>query len=77
MSHAWCNFCEENHDETTCEVKRNARDGVFGKELDETIVVLDWVQRDDFMVINTRNNTYTNKSKAYSSRTTFSPSLSS
>jgi len=26
MSRAWCNFCEENHDETTCEVKKNARD---------------------------------------------------
>jgi hypothetical protein len=77
MSRAWCNFCEENHDEMTCEVKRNARDRIFGKKLDATIVVLDWAPQDDVMVINTRNKTYTNKSKVDSSRTTFSPSSSS
>jgi len=25
MSRSKCNFCEEDNDETTCEVKRNAR----------------------------------------------------
>jgi hypothetical protein len=24
MSRSWCNFCEENHEESTCEVKKNA-----------------------------------------------------
>jgi hypothetical protein len=31
MSHAWCNVCEENHDEITCEIKRNVGDGIFSK----------------------------------------------
>jgi hypothetical protein len=30
MSHSWCNFSEENHEESTCEVKINARDKIFG-----------------------------------------------
>jgi hypothetical protein len=33
MARSWCNFCEENHEESTCEVKRNARDKIFGKRL--------------------------------------------
>jgi hypothetical protein len=44
MSRAWCNFCEENHDEGTCEVKRNVRDKIFGKNSDDIIVILDWAQ---------------------------------
>jgi hypothetical protein len=31
LSRAWCNFCEENHDENTCEVRRNAREQFLGK----------------------------------------------
>jgi hypothetical protein len=27
----WCNFCEEHHEETTCEVKKSVRDKIFGK----------------------------------------------
>jgi hypothetical protein len=33
LSRAWCNFCEDNHDESTCEVKKSARDQIFGKKL--------------------------------------------
>jgi hypothetical protein len=55
MSRSWCNFCEENHEESTCEVKKNARDKIFGKRPDTTIAVLDWVEPEDVMVINTRN----------------------
>jgi hypothetical protein len=32
LSRAWCNFCEDNHDESTCEVKKSARDRIFGKK---------------------------------------------
>jgi hypothetical protein len=28
---SWYNFCEENHEETTCEVNKSARDKIFGK----------------------------------------------
>ena len=44
MARSWCNFCEENNEESTCEVKKNVRDKIFGKRLDTTIVVLDWVE---------------------------------
>jgi hypothetical protein len=38
MPLSWCNFCEENHDENTCELKRNVRDKIFGKRLHTTII---------------------------------------
>jgi hypothetical protein len=31
LSRAWCNFCEENHEESTCELRKNARERIFGK----------------------------------------------
>jgi hypothetical protein len=40
LSRTWCNFCEENHDENTCEIKKNAREHIFGKIYDTTIVAL-------------------------------------
>jgi hypothetical protein len=77
MARSWCNFCEENHDESTCKVKRNARDKIFGKRLHTTIVVLDWVEPEDVMVINTRNKSYTAKGKYDLPRTSSTPSSSS
>jgi hypothetical protein len=41
MSRSWCNFCEENQEESTCEVKKSARGKIFGKKPETTIVVLD------------------------------------
>jgi hypothetical protein len=77
MSCSWCNFCEENHEESTSEVKKNSRDNIFGKNPETTIVVLDWVELEDFMIINTRNKPYTPKEKynplhAYSTPTSSS-----
>jgi hypothetical protein len=77
MTLTWCNFCEENHDENTCEVKRNARDKIFGKRPDTTIVVLDWVEPEDVMVVNTRNKSYTSKRKFDPPHTSSAPSSSS
>jgi hypothetical protein len=31
LPQSWCNFCEEHHEESTCEVRKSARDKVFGK----------------------------------------------
>jgi hypothetical protein len=42
MPHSWCNFCEEHHEESTCEVKKSIRDKIFGKRPETTIVVLDF-----------------------------------
>ena len=63
MARSWCNFCEENHEESTCEVKKNDRDNIFGKSLDTMFVILDWVEPKNVMVINTRNKYYTSKGK--------------
>jgi hypothetical protein len=40
-SRSWCNFCEENHDENTCEVRRNMREHIFGKISNTKIVSLE------------------------------------
>jgi hypothetical protein len=74
MSCSWCNFCEENYEESTYEVKKNARDKIFGKRPDTTIVVLDWVELEDVMVINTRNKSYIAKGKYDPARTSSTPS---
>jgi hypothetical protein len=63
MSSIWCNFYKENHEESTCEVKRNVRDNIFSKRPDTTITILDLVELKDVMVINTRNKYYTAKEK--------------
>ena len=77
MSHSWCNFCKENHEESTCEVKKTARDKIFGKRHETTIVVLDWEEPEDVMIINTRNKSYALKGKYDPPRTSSSPSASS
>jgi hypothetical protein len=76
MSRSWCNFYEENHEERTCEVKKNARDKIFGKRPDTTIDVLDWVELEDVMIINNMNKSYTAKGKYDPPCTYSSPSLS-
>jgi hypothetical protein len=63
MPRSWCNFCEENHEESTCEVKKSVRDKIFGKRLETTIVVLDFAEPEDVMIINTRNKSYAPKGK--------------
>jgi hypothetical protein len=77
MYRSWCNFCEENHEESTCEVKKNVRDKIFSTRLDTTIVVLDWFEPKDVMIINTKNKSYTTKGKYDPPRTSSSPSSSS
>jgi hypothetical protein len=63
MPRSWCNFCEEHHEESTCEVKKSARDKIFGKRPETTIVVLDFADPKDVMIINTRNKSYAPKGK--------------
>jgi hypothetical protein len=77
MPRSWCNFCEEHHEETTCEVKKSARDKIFGKILETTIVVLDFAEPEDVMIINTRNKSYAPKGKYDPPRNSASPSSSS
>jgi hypothetical protein len=74
---SWSKFCEEHHKETTCEVKNSARDKIFGKRPEATIVVLDFVKPEDVMVINTRNKSYAPKGKFDPPRISSSPSSSS
>jgi hypothetical protein len=77
MSRSWCNFCEENHEENTCEVKKSARDKIFGKNPEATIFVLDWAEPEDVMIINTRKKSYASKGKYDPPHTSSSPSSSS
>jgi hypothetical protein len=63
MPCSWCNFCEEHHEESTCEVKKSARDKIFGKIPETTIVVLDFANLEYVMIINTRNKSYAPKRK--------------
>jgi hypothetical protein len=77
LPRSWCNFCEEHHEETTCEVKKSARDKIFGKRPEATIVVLDFSEPKDVMVINTRNKSYAPKGKFDPPRSSSSPSSSS
>jgi hypothetical protein len=72
MSPSWCNFCEES----TCEVKKSAKDKILGKNPETTIVVLDWAELKDVMIINTRNKSYASKGKYDPPRTSSSPSSS-
>jgi hypothetical protein len=77
LPRSWCNFCEEHHKETTCEVKKSARDKIFGKKLEATIVVLDFTEPEGVMVINTRNKAYAPKGKFDPPHISSSPSSSS
>jgi hypothetical protein len=63
MPRSWCNFCEEHHEEATCEVRKSTRDKIFGKIPETTIVVVDFPEPDDVMIINTRNKSYAPKGK--------------
>jgi hypothetical protein len=60
---SWCNFCEENHEEDTCEVRKSARDKIFGKIPENTIVVLNFSEPEDVMIINTKIKAYAPKGK--------------
>jgi hypothetical protein len=77
MSLSWYNFCEENHEESTCEVKKNARDKICGKKPETTIDVLDWAELEYVMIINTRKKSYAPKGKYDHPRTSSTPSSSS
>jgi hypothetical protein len=74
---SWCNVCEENHEESTCEVKKSARDKIFGKRPETTIVVLYFTEPEDVMIINTRNKSYAPKGKYDHPRTSSIPRSSS
>jgi ribonuclease HI len=63
MPRSWCKFCEEHHEEATCEVRKSAIDKIFGKRPETTIVFLDFVDPEDVMIINTRNKSYAPKGK--------------
>jgi hypothetical protein len=73
----WCNFCEEHHEKTTCEVKKNARDKIFGKIPETTIIVIYFVEPEDAIIINTRNKSYAPKVKYDPLCSSSSPSSSS
>jgi hypothetical protein len=78
ISHrSWCNFCEGHHEEATCEVRKSVRDNIFDKRPETTIVVLDFVELEDVMIINTRNKFYAPKGKYDPPHNSFSPSSSS
>jgi hypothetical protein len=74
---SWCNFCEEHHEESTCEVKKSARDKIFGKWLETAIVVLYIAEPEDVMIIYTRNKSYSLKGKYDPPRTSSRPNSSS
>jgi hypothetical protein len=42
LSRSRSNFFEHNHDENTCEVKKNTTNHIFGKRDDTNIVALVW-----------------------------------
>jgi hypothetical protein len=77
MPCSWCNFCEEHHEESTCEVKKSVNDKIFGKRPKNTIVFLDFVEPEDAMIINTRNKSYPLKGKYDPPRNSSSPRSSS
>jgi hypothetical protein len=77
MPCSWCNFCEEHHEESTCEVKKSAIDKIFGKRHETTIAILDFAEPEDVMIINTRNKSYAPKGKYDPPHTSSSPSSSS
>jgi hypothetical protein len=77
LPRSWCNFFEEHHEETTCEVKKSARDKIFGKRPEATIIVLDFVEPENVIIINTRNKAYVPKGKFDPPRSSSSPISSS
>jgi hypothetical protein len=77
LPRSWCNFYEEHHEETTCEVKKSVRDKIFGKRPEATIIVLDFSEPKYVMVINIRNKAYAPKGKFDPPRSSSSPNSSS
>ena len=77
MPRSWCNFCEEHHEEATCEVRKSIKDNIFGKRPETTIIVLDFSKPEYFMIINTKNNSYAPKGKYDPPRNSASLSSSS
>jgi hypothetical protein len=73
MPRSWCNICEEHHEESTCEVKKSAKDKILGKRPETTIVFLDFAKLEDVMIIDTRNKSYSLKGKYDPPRTYSSP----
>jgi len=72
---AWCNFCEENHEERTCELITYAREISFGKIVDSTIATLDWTLGNNIMMVDTRNRSYQNKTKGNLRKNHFIPNF--
>jgi hypothetical protein len=77
LSWSWCKFCEEHHEEATCEVRKSAKDNIFGKIPKIIIVVLDFAEPEDVMIITTRNKSYAPKGKFDPPRNASIPSSSS
>jgi hypothetical protein len=77
MPRSWCNFCEEHHEENTCKIKKSVEDQIFGKIPKTTIVVLDFANPEDVMIINSRNKSYAAKGKYDPPPTSSRPSSSS
>jgi hypothetical protein len=44
MSRDWYDFFDDNHEESTCEVNKRAQEKTFGKNIETTIVSLDWAR---------------------------------
>ena len=40
LSRAWCIFYDDNHEESTCEVKKREQEKIFGKKPEKTIATL-------------------------------------
>jgi hypothetical protein len=74
---SWCNFCEEHHEEATCEVRKSAKDKIFGKIPEATIAILDFEKTYDVMVINARRKSYAPKGNFDPPRSSSRPSSSS
>jgi hypothetical protein len=77
MPRSCCNFCEENHEESTCEVNKSARDKISGKSPETAIFVVYWAEPEDAMIIKTRNKSYASKGKYDPPHTSSIPSSSS
>jgi hypothetical protein len=53
LPRTWFNFCEENHDENTCDIKKNAREQIFSKISSTMIAAPDWDHEEDVMMVDT------------------------
>ena len=55
MPRSWCNFCEEHHDETTCEVRKSAIDKIFGKSVRDLTPQISRTMYSDVIKVNINN----------------------